>query len=113
MFIYQMKYTQDLLKRFGKKDTKPAKTPMGINRHIDLNKGGKCNIPKKCCQRLIFGAWMWEKDCEPLDANSESSEASFLFSRKETLVAALPPVSPFLAATPLSPHLAAPPLPLC
>jgi hypothetical protein len=24
-------------------------------------RGVECNIPKKCCQRLIFGAWMWEK----------------------------------------------------
>jgi hypothetical protein len=49
-FISQTKYTQDLLKRFGIKDTKPAKTPMGptntwtstrevsplIKRHIGL-----------------------------------------------------------------------------
>jgi hypothetical protein len=28
-FISQTKYTQDLLKRFGMKDAKPAKTPMG------------------------------------------------------------------------------------
>jgi hypothetical protein len=40
-FISQMKYTQDLLKRFGMKDAKPAKTPMGIDGHLDLNKGGK------------------------------------------------------------------------
>jgi hypothetical protein len=29
-----------------------------------------CNIPKKCCQRFIFGAWMWGKSCGPLDAKS-------------------------------------------
>jgi hypothetical protein len=40
-FISQTKYTQDLLKRFGMKDSKPAKTPMGTNRHLDLNKEGK------------------------------------------------------------------------
>jgi hypothetical protein len=40
-FISQTKYTQDLIKRFGMKDAKLAKTPMGTNRHIDLNKGGK------------------------------------------------------------------------
>jgi hypothetical protein len=40
-FISQMKYTQDLLKRFGMKDAKPAKTPMGTDGHVDLNKGGK------------------------------------------------------------------------
>jgi hypothetical protein len=60
-----------------------------------------CNIPKKRCQRLIFGAWMWEKGCSPFDAKLESSEASFLFSRKETLVATLPPFSPILGCHPL------------
>jgi hypothetical protein len=30
-FISQTKYTQDFLKRFGMKDSKPAKTPMGTN----------------------------------------------------------------------------------
>jgi hypothetical protein len=40
-FISQTKYTQDLLKRFGMKDTKPTKTPMGTDGHFDLNKGGK------------------------------------------------------------------------
>jgi hypothetical protein len=75
---------------------------------------GACNIPKKCCQRLIFGAWIWEKDCGLLDAKSESSMASFRFSRKETLVLALSPFCPFLAA-PLSPPtllVAPPPFPL-
>jgi hypothetical protein len=65
---------------------------------------------------------MWEKGCGLLDAKSESYVASFLFSRKETLVVALSPFCPFLAATPplpphtwsplpLSPWLAAPLLP--
>jgi hypothetical protein len=40
-FISQTKYTQDLLKRFGIKDTKPAKTPMRTDEHLDLDKGGK------------------------------------------------------------------------
>jgi hypothetical protein len=40
-FISQTKYTQDLIKWFGMKDAKPAKTLMGTNRHTDLNKGGK------------------------------------------------------------------------
>jgi hypothetical protein len=30
MFISQTKYTQGLLKKFGMKDAKPAKTPMGL-----------------------------------------------------------------------------------
>jgi hypothetical protein len=41
MFIAKTKYTQDLLKTFGMKDAKPAKTPMGTNGHLELNKGGK------------------------------------------------------------------------
>jgi hypothetical protein len=54
---------------------------------------------------------MWENGCGPLDAKSESSVASLLFSCKETLVVALSPFCPFLAATPFPPHthLAAPP----
>jgi hypothetical protein len=40
-FLSQTKYTQDLLKRFGMKDTKPTKTLMGTDGHVDLNKGGK------------------------------------------------------------------------
>jgi hypothetical protein len=40
-FIYQTKHRQDILKKFGMKDAKPAKTPMGTNGHLDLNAGGK------------------------------------------------------------------------
>jgi hypothetical protein len=50
--LSQMKYTQDLLKRFGMKDAKPAKTPMGTNRYVDLNKGGK-SIDQKAYQSMI------------------------------------------------------------
>jgi hypothetical protein len=35
-FISQTKYTQDLLNKFGMKDAKPIKTPMGTNGHLDL-----------------------------------------------------------------------------
>jgi hypothetical protein len=51
-FISQTKYTQDLLKRFGMKDTKPAKTPMGMDGHLDLNKGGK-SVDQKAYQSMI------------------------------------------------------------
>jgi hypothetical protein len=51
-FISQMKYTQDLLKRFGMKDAKPAKTPMGTDRHLDLNKGGK-SVDQKAYRSMI------------------------------------------------------------
>jgi hypothetical protein len=57
----------------------------------------------------MFGAWMWEKGCGPLDAKSDSSGASLLFSRKETLVVAF---SPYLDATPFFPPTLGRPSPL-
>jgi hypothetical protein len=51
-FISQMKYTQDLLKRFGMKDAKPANTPMGTDGHVDLNKGGK-SVDQKAYRSMI------------------------------------------------------------
>jgi hypothetical protein len=51
-FISQMKYTQDLLKRFGMKDAKPTKTPMGTDGHLDLNKGGK-PVDQKAYRSMI------------------------------------------------------------
>jgi hypothetical protein len=51
-FISQTKYTQDLLMRFGMKDAKPAKTPMGTDGHLDLNKGGKF-VDQKAYRSMI------------------------------------------------------------
>jgi hypothetical protein len=51
-FLSQTKYTQDLLKRFGMKDAKPAKTPMGTDGHVDLNKGGK-SVDQKAYRSMI------------------------------------------------------------
>jgi hypothetical protein len=40
-FISQIKYTHDLLKKFGMDKVKPIKTPMNTNDHLDLDMGGK------------------------------------------------------------------------
>jgi hypothetical protein len=40
-FISQTKHIQDILTKFGMKDAKPIKTPMGTNGHLDLDTGGK------------------------------------------------------------------------
>jgi hypothetical protein len=40
-FISQTKYIQDIVKKFGMKNGKPIKTPMGTNGHLDLDTGGK------------------------------------------------------------------------
>jgi hypothetical protein len=51
-FLSQTKYTQNILKKFGIKDAKPAKTPMGTNRHLDLNAGGK-SVDQKVYRSMI------------------------------------------------------------
>jgi hypothetical protein len=51
-FISQTKYTQYLLKRFGMKDAKPAKTPMGTDEHLDFDKRGK-SVDQKAYQSMI------------------------------------------------------------
>jgi hypothetical protein len=40
-FNSQTKYIQDILTKFGMKDVKPIKTPMGTNGHLDLDTEGK------------------------------------------------------------------------
>ena len=51
-FINQTKYIQDILKKFGMKNDKPIKTPMGTNGHLDLHMGGK-SIDQKVYRSMI------------------------------------------------------------
>jgi hypothetical protein len=51
-FISQTKYIQDILTKFGMKDAKPIKTPMGTNGHLDLDTGGK-SVDQKVYQSMI------------------------------------------------------------
>jgi hypothetical protein len=51
-FLSQTKYFQDIIKKFGMKDAKPTKTPMGTDEHLDLNTGGK-SIDQKVYQSMI------------------------------------------------------------
>jgi hypothetical protein len=51
-FLSQIKYTQDILKKFGNKDAKPAKTLMGTDRHLDLNAGGM-SVDQKVYRSMI------------------------------------------------------------
>jgi hypothetical protein len=52
IILSQTKYIQDILKKFGMKDVKPAKTPMGTDGHLDLNAGGK-SIDQKVYRSMI------------------------------------------------------------
>jgi hypothetical protein len=51
-FICQTKYIQDILKKFGMKNAKPIKTPMGTNEHLDLDTGGK-SVDQKVYRSMI------------------------------------------------------------
>jgi hypothetical protein len=51
-FISQTKYIQDILNKFGMKDAKPIKTPMGTNGHLDLGIGGK-SVDQKVYRSMI------------------------------------------------------------
>jgi hypothetical protein len=51
-FISQTKYTQDILTKFGMKDAKHIKTPMGTNEHLDLKTRGK-SIDQKVYRSMI------------------------------------------------------------
>jgi hypothetical protein len=51
-FISQTKYIQDILNKFGMKDVKPIKTPMGTNGHLNLDTGGK-SVDQKVYRSMI------------------------------------------------------------
>jgi hypothetical protein len=51
-FISQTKYIQDILNKFGMKDAKPIKTPMGTNGHLDLDTGDK-SVDQKVYRSMI------------------------------------------------------------
>ena len=51
-FLSQTKYIQDILKKFEMKDSKPAKSLMGNDGHLDLNARGKY-VDQKAYRSMI------------------------------------------------------------
>jgi hypothetical protein len=97
-FISQMKYTQYLLKRFGMKDAKPAKTLMGTNRHLDLNKGGK-SVDQKAYRSMI-GSLLYLCDSRPDIMLSVCMCARFQSDTKECHLVAVKRILRFFVSTP-------------
>jgi hypothetical protein len=97
-FISQTKYTQDLLKRFGKKDAKPAKTPMGTDEHLDLNKGGK-SIDQKAYRSMI-GSLLYLCASRPDIMLSLCMCARFQSGPKECHLMAVKQILRYLDSTP-------------
>jgi hypothetical protein len=47
-----VKLARDILKKFGMKNAKPIKAPMGTNGHLDLDTGGK-SVDQKVYRSMI------------------------------------------------------------
>jgi hypothetical protein len=97
-FISQMKYTQDLLKRFGMKDAKPAKTPIGTDGHVDLNKGGK-SVDQKAYRSMI-GSLLYLCASRPDIILSVCMCARFQSDPRECHLVAVKRILRYLVATP-------------
>ena len=97
-FISQTKYTQDLIKRFGMKDAKPAKTPMGTDGHTDLNKGGK-SVDQKAYRSMI-GSLLYLCASRPDIMLSVCMCARFQSDPRECHLVAVKRILRYLVATP-------------
>jgi hypothetical protein len=97
-FISQTKYTQDLLKRFGMNDAKPAKTPMGTDGHVDLNKGGKFVDQK--AYRSMIGSLLYLCASRSDIMLSVCMCARFQFDPRECHLVAVKRILGYLVATP-------------
>jgi hypothetical protein len=97
-FITQTKYTQDLLKRFGMKDAKPAKTPMGTDGHVDLNKRGK-SVDQKAYRSMI-GSLLYLCASRPDIMLSVCMCARYQSDPKECHLVAVKRILRYLVATP-------------
>jgi hypothetical protein len=97
-FISQTKYTQDLLKRFGMKDAKPAKTPIGTDRHLDPNKGGK-SVDQKAYRSMI-GSLLYLCASRPTIMLSVCMCARFQSDPKECHLMAIKRILRYLVSMP-------------
>jgi hypothetical protein len=97
-FISQMKYTQDLLKRFGMKDAKPAKIPMGTDGHLDLNKEGK-SVDQNAYRSMI-GSLLYLCASRPDIMLSVCMYARFQSDPKECHLVSIKRILRYLVSTP-------------
>jgi hypothetical protein len=97
-FISQTKYIQDILNKFGMKDAKPIKTPMGTNGHLDLDTGGK-SIDQKV-YRSINGSLLYLCASRPDIMLSVYMCARFQADPKEVHLRAMKRIMRYLVYTP-------------
>jgi hypothetical protein len=97
-FISQTKYTQDKLNKFGMKDAKPIKTPMGTNGHLDLDTGGK-SVDQKVYRSMI-GSLLYLCASRPDIMLSICMCARFQADPKKVLLRAVKRIMRYLVYTP-------------
>jgi hypothetical protein len=96
-FISQTKYIQDILKKFGMKNSKPIKTPMGTNGHLDLDTGGK-SVDQKVYQSMI-GSLLYLCASQPDIMLSVCTCARFQANPKEVHLRAVKRIMRYLVYT--------------
>jgi hypothetical protein len=97
-FISQTKYIQDILKKFGMKDGKPIKTPMGTNGHLDLDRVGK-SVDQKVYRSMI-GSLLYLCASRPDIMLSVCMCARFQAGPKEVHLRAVKRIMRYLVYTP-------------
>jgi hypothetical protein len=97
-FIGQTKYIQDILTKFGMKDAKPIKTPMGTNGHLDLDTGGK-SVDQKVYRSMI-GSLLYLCASRPDIMLSVCMCARFQADPKEVHLRAVKRILRYLVHTP-------------
>jgi transposase InsO family protein len=97
-FISQTKYIQDILTKFGMKDAKPIKTPIGTNGHIDLDTGGK-SVDQKVYRSMI-GSLLYLCASRPDIMLSVCMCARFQADPKEVHLRAVKRILRYLVYTP-------------
>jgi hypothetical protein len=97
-FLSQTKYIQDILKKFGMKDAKPAKTPMRTDGHLDLNAGGK-SVNQKVYRSMI-GSLLYLCASRPDIILSVCKCARFQSDPKECHLVAVKRIIRYLVHTP-------------
>jgi hypothetical protein len=97
-FISQTKYIQEILKKFGMKNAKPIKTPMGTNGHLDLDTGGK-SVDQKVYRSMI-GSLLYLCASRPDIMLSVCMCARFQANPKEAHLRAVKRILRYLVYTP-------------
>jgi hypothetical protein len=98
IFICQIKYVKDMLKKFDMDDAKTVKTPMALNGLLDLNEEGK-SVDQKV-DRSMIGSLLYLCASRPDIVLSVCMCARFQANPKECHLIAVKTILRYLVHTP-------------